>query len=71
LYFTYPKENKPLTIKQFTEWVDLIGDFKSCAERFEEQERGSPFSVDRAVVKYFRPECNRMFDYIQKNGLKQ
>ena len=70
LYFTYPKD-KQLTIKEFIKWVDMVGFYKSCAERFEEQERGSPFCVDRAVTKYFRPECSKMFNFIIKNGLKE
>lgn len=63
LHFTYPPRDT-FTVKHFYEWVDTITNFYHVAQYYEQQERGSALSVDRAYAHWLIPECKKMYKYI-------
>ena len=69
MYYQYKDE--PMTLKEFIKWYECIEIYYHIAQRYEQQERGSCCSVDRAYSVYLKPECKKMLEHLKKNGIDE
>lgn len=66
----YQFKDKPMEYKELAKWYNCIENYYHMAQRYEEQERGMCCCVDRAYGRYLMPECKKLLEHMNKNGLK-
>lgn len=66
----YSFKNEPMNERELARWYECMELMYHFAQRYEEQERGSCCSVDRAYGRYLIPECRKLLEHLKKNGFK-